>query len=147
MTVDQAVVRRLHSRVGDQLTEALRVAEERGERLSVDDERQLTRKLIAAELESLAERAYRESRRPLTDDQEVDVTREVMDRLHGLGRIQPLLEDPTISNVFINGYDSVFITYTDGSQTRSDPVADSDEELMALIVKAARFVRNDGARE
>ena len=138
MTVDQAVVRRLYSRVGDQLTEALRVAEERGERLSVDDERQLTRKLIAAELESLAERAYRESRRPLTDDQEVDVTREVMDRLHGLGRIQPLLEDPTISNVFINGADSVFITYTDGSQTRSDPVADSDEELMALIVKAAR---------
>lgn len=138
MSVDQALIRSLQSTIGDQLTDALRDAEERGLRLSPDDERALTRKMIATELEALAERAYRESRQPLTDQQEVDISREVMDRLHGLGRIQPLLEDPTISNVFINGCDSVFITYTDGSQTRAEPVADTDEELIALIVKAAR---------
>ncbi len=138
MSVDQALIRHLQSTIGEQLTEAMRQVEDRAERLSADDERQLTRRMIAAELEGLAERAYRESRQPLTDQEEIDVSREVMDRLHGLGRIQPLLEDPTISNVFINGCDSVFITYVDGSQTPGEPVADTDEELIALIVKAAR---------
>ncbi len=138
MSIDQALIRQLQSKIGDRLTEAMREAEDRGNHLSPDDERQLTRKMIGTELEALAERAYQDSRQPLSDQQEVEVTQEVMDRLHGLGRIQPLLEDPHISNVFINGYDSVFITYTDGTQARHEPVADSDEELIALVTKAAR---------
>ena len=61
-----------------------------------------------------------------------------MDRLHGLGRIQPLLEDPRITNIEINGCDAVFITYTDGITVPGEPVADSDDELKDLITKAAR---------
>ncbi len=136
--VDPHLVRRLQRGVGERLASAIKTAEDEGRKISVGDERQLTRTLLAEELESLAERAFRESRQPLSEAEERIVIRQVMDRLHGLGRIQPMLEDPRITNIEINGHDAVFITYTDGVTVPSEPVADSDEELKDLITKAAR---------
>ena len=133
--VDSQLIRRLQRQVGERLAAAIKTAEDDGRPVSVDDERQLTRKLLAEELETLADRAYRQSQTPLSDGEEREVIRQVMDRLHGLGQIQPLLEDPRITNIEINGYDAVFITYTDGTTIEADPVAGSDEELKDLITK------------
>nr|MDT0663716.1 ATPase, T2SS/T4P/T4SS family [Micromonospora sp. DSM 115978] len=61
----------------------------------------------------------------------------VQQRLHsalfGVGRLQPLLDDPTVENIDINGCDRVFVSYSDGREVLADPVADSDEELVELV--------------
>jgi len=135
---DQALIRRLQETVADGVAEAANAAEAEGRELSVGDERQLARSLLGGELARLAERAVEEGRPQLTEAEESEVRRQVLDLLHGLGRVQPLLEDPTITNIEINGHDAVFVTHADGSTVPADPVADSDEELLGLIAMAAR---------
>src|SRR5918911_557250 len=59
--------------------------------------------------------------------------------LFGVGRLQPLLEDPEVENIDINGCDRVFIGYADGREVMGEPVADSDEELVELIQILAAY--------
>src|SRR5699024_11835188 len=47
--------------------------------------------------------------------------------------LQPLLENPDVENIDINGHDNVFVQYADGSERRHPPVAESDEDLVELI--------------
>jgi Flp pilus assembly CpaF family ATPase len=61
------------------------------------------------------------------------VARAVYDALFGLGGLGALLADPGVENVNINGADTVFVTYADGTRERGEPVADSDAELVDLI--------------
>ena len=84
----------IYRRVGELLAEANTRSEAAGRgRLAVDDERALSQKLIADELSSLAERAYAGGAEPLDEAAEDAVTVAVLDRLHGLARLQPLLDD------------------------------------------------------
>ena len=62
----------------------------------------------------------------------------------GLGRLQPLLEDPDISDIHIRGAFPVWVKRRDGSRICVEPIVDSGEELIELIRRAAtRFVRNE----
>src|SRR5680860_1801625 len=58
--------------------------------------------------------------------------------LAALGRLQPLLDDDSVQDVNINGCDEVWVMRSDGSKTRADPVADTDEELLRLGQRIAR---------
>lgn len=72
--------------------------------------------------------------RPLPHpDVEQVVRRQVLDELFGVGGLQPLLDDPRIENINVNGCDRVFVRYADGTRTQRPPVADSDEELEELV--------------
>ena len=53
--------------------------------------------------------------------------------LYGVGRLQPLLDDPEVENIDINGYDNVFVGYANGEERRIPPVAESDDELVELV--------------
>ena len=53
--------------------------------------------------------------------------------LFGVGRLQPLLDDPEVENIDINGCDRVFVGYADGREAIMPPVADSDDELIELV--------------
>ena len=53
--------------------------------------------------------------------------------LFGVGRLQPLLDDPEVENIDINGCDQVFVGYADGREERGEPVAETDEELVELV--------------
>jgi Flp pilus assembly CpaF family ATPase len=123
--------------VADRLSEHLRDLDG-GAALSVEDERALTRSLIAAELQQLAEAAYRDGRSPLEAGAEGEVSDAVFDRLWGLGRLQPYVDDPDLANIHVNGYDNVWLVYRDGTRVRGDAVADSDQELIEIIATAAR---------
>jgi len=61
----------------------------------------------------------------------------VMDALFGLGRLQPLIDDPSIENINVDGHANVFVERADGTKERVGPVADSDQELVDLIRSAA----------
>ncbi|CAN5376326.1 ATPase, T2SS/T4P/T4SS family [soil metagenome] len=135
MNVDTVVVGRVHRVVAEQLTDRLRTTEAP---LAVEDERALTRSLIAAELRSLAEDAYRNADTPLDASAEAAVTEAVFDRLWGLGRLQPLIDDPELANIHVNGCDNVWLVYRDGTKIRGGPVADSDRELIEVLAAEAR---------
>ena len=53
--------------------------------------------------------------------------------LFGVGRLQPLLEDPDVENIDINGCDRVFVSYADGREELHAAVAESDEDLVELV--------------
>lgn len=57
----------------------------------------------------------------------------VFDSLFGLGRLQPLVDDPYVENIEIRGYDQVHLVYGDGKVQPGPAVADSDEELIETL--------------
>jgi pilus assembly protein CpaF len=131
---DTALTRRITREVADQLSE--RTTGDR-ERMSRDDERSYAHVLINAALEREAQARLRRGLAPAGDDEDLAVASAVHDRLFGLGRLQPLLDDQRINDVAVNGCDRVFVTYRDGRRECTAPVADSDAELIELIRLAA----------
>jgi len=137
VSVDGDLKGRLHRTVAEQLSEHLRSLDGDGP-LSPDDERALTRSLIAAELKRLAEDAYRQGRAPLDPAAEAELAEAVFDRVHGLGRLQRYVDDPNLANIHVNGFDNVWLVYRDGTKVRGEPVADSDRDLIEIVATAAR---------
>ena len=138
---DPALVGRIHRVVGEALTQAHSTQEELGKpRLAAEDERALARKLVADELRRLASEAYASGEAPLDDHTEEVVSVAVLDRLHGLARLQPLLDDPSIRDIHISGHKRVWLNLRDGTKVRGPEVAESDEDLIDLIATAARRV-------
>ncbi|MDE0804590.1 MAG: ATPase, T2SS/T4P/T4SS family [Acidimicrobiales bacterium] len=133
------VVHEVHARVGDALTDRHATDSDAGRpRMRVEDERALSRKLIGDELSRLASRALERGEQPLDEAQEAEVAVAVFDRLHGLGRLQPLLDDPAIRDIHISGHARVWLELRDGRKVRGPAVADSDGELIELVATAAR---------
>lgn len=139
--VDPDLVAAIHHTVGEALTRAHATQEESGRpRLSPEDERALSRKLVADELRRLASESYANGRPPLDEETEDSIAVAVLDRLHGLARLQPLLDDPTIRDIHISGGERVWLNLRDGTKVRGPAVASSDDELIDLIATAARRI-------
>lgn len=90
-------------------------------------------RLVTEALDAHARQALREARPPLDTGAEARVRRALRDAFLGLGGLQPLLEDPCIETININGCDNVWVRYRDGTRARVAPVAGSDAELIALL--------------
>ena len=133
-TADPRLVRALRGQVADRLNQQRRSDEVLGRTpMSAEDERQFARSLIVQVLEDHARAEITDGRTPPTAEEEELVASAVHAALFGVGRLQPLLEDPEVENIDINGCDRVFVSYADGREELTDPVADSDEELIELI--------------
>ncbi|TCI99437.1 ATPase, T2SS/T4P/T4SS family [Aeromicrobium sp. IC_218] len=132
--IDHDLVRQLRTQVADRLNEQRRRDQLAGVTpMSADDEREYARSLIVQVLEDHARYEIAEGRTPIAPEDEVEVATAIHSALFGVGRLQPLLEDPEVENVDINGCDHVFVQYGDGREERHPPVAESDEELVELI--------------
>jgi Flp pilus assembly CpaF family ATPase len=128
MTVDYEAVRRLRRQVSDELSAVLT----NNANVSADYRQ--------AEGERLAARAVREyvdglMRRgePVSDVQEQALLDAVAADLFGLGRLQLLLDDPTIINIHVLGCDHVRIERSTGEVSLGPPLADTDDELIAMF--------------
>lgn len=62
----------------------------------------------------------------------------VFDAVFRLGRLQPLVDDDRVENIFLLGHDQVLLELTDGSRVPGARVADSDDELIDFL----RFLAN-----
>jgi pilus assembly protein CpaF len=60
-----------------------------------------------------------------------------LDALFGMGRLQQLIDNPSIENIDINGCDRVWATFADGTKRLMPAIADSDEELIDMVRAAA----------
>lgn len=65
--------------------------------------------------------------------QEQRMSKALMDAIFGLGRIQPLVDNPQIKNIEIRGNKPTILEMVDGSIEDGPPVVDTDEELLELM--------------
>jgi Flp pilus assembly CpaF family ATPase len=142
-TVD--LVRRLASTVGEVL------ADERIARRAAGDlapapanEREHARAVAARQLDRLAAEQLAKGDEPLDAGREAAVVEAVLDMVLGLGRIQPLLDDPDISDIHVRGSSPVWLKLRDGTRMPGPPVVDSDDELVELVRRVgARMGRSE----
>ena len=134
MALDQALVRRLREEVADILARQRRDDAATGtEPMSGEDERQFARAVINRVLTAHARGEVTAGRTPPSPHEEEEISAGIHAALFGVGRLQPLLDDPEVENIDINGYEHVFVQYGDGREERMPPVADSDDELVELV--------------
>ncbi len=132
--VDQQLVRQLREEVADILAQQRRDDAASGlASMTSEDERQFARAVIARVLERHARSEINAGRAPLLASEEGELSEAVHAALFGVGRLQPLLDDPEVENIDINGFDRVFVGYADGREELVGPVAESDEELIELV--------------
>jgi pilus assembly protein CpaF len=132
--VDQTLVRRFREEVADTLARQRRQDAAAGvPPMTGEDERQFARAVINRVLDAYARAEIAAGRTPPTSEEEEDLAAGIHAALYGVGRLQPLLDDPEVENVDINGCDHVFVQYADGREVVSEPVADSDDELVELV--------------
>lgn len=73
---------------------------------------------------------------------EAAVRRDVVNELLGFGPLQDLLDDPTISEIMVNGFDEVWVE-RGGVIERSPRAFESEDQLLVVI---DRMVRSSGRR-
>ncbi|KAB7740340.1 CpaF family protein [Nostocoides sp. F2B08] len=73
-----------------------------------------------------------------TASEQATMGQAVFDAVFRLGRLQPLVDDDRVENIFILGHQRVLLELTDGSRIPGPAVADSDEELLDFL----RFLAN-----
>jgi pilus assembly protein CpaF len=81
------------------------------------------------------------SQSALTLEAEIDLRQEAENKLFGFAQLQPLLDDPSIEEIWINGPSKVFIARA-GISSRIDLTLES-EEISALV---ERMLRHTGRR-
>ena len=75
---------------------------------------------------------YTQTRVNLPDDIRKQVFAEILDELTGYGPIQPLLDDPDISEVMVNGPKKVFVEKR-GKLTKSAVTFEDDDHVLRII--------------
>jgi Flp pilus assembly CpaF family ATPase len=132
--MDHALVKRLRQEVGDRIAEQRRVDQLSGlPAMTPQDERQFARAVIGQVLAEHAHTEMTSGRRPPNAEEEEALAGGIHAALFGVGRLQPLLDDPEIENIDVNGCDRVFVQYADGREVMTEPIAETDEEMVELI--------------
>jgi pilus assembly protein CpaF len=101
--------------------------------MTPEDERQFARAVIGQVLEAHARAEIAAGRTAPSPDEDQELADGIHAALFGVGRLQPLLDDPMVENIDINGCDQVFVGYADGREAVMPPVAESDDELVELV--------------
>jgi pilus assembly protein CpaF len=79
------------------------------------------------------------SNTPLSASERERLSREVLDEVFGLGPLEPLLQDPTINDILVNTYSSVFIERA-GLLEETNVVFKDNVHLMHIIDKIVSAV-------
>src|SRR4051794_25969495 len=129
--VDWSVVAVLRSQASDRLSVALG---EGRDRLGPGAQRELGRAVILELIQAELEAHLAAGRDAWTRPEQDALAVAVFDALFGLGRLQPLVDDDRVENIVITGCDRVWLELADGRMLPSEPIADTDEELIDFLV-------------
>ncbi len=69
----------------------------------------LPKERVRQEIGRVVERLLEDERVPMTTAEQNRIVVEVLDEVLGLGPLEPLLKEPTISDILVNGYGKVYI--------------------------------------
>ncbi len=101
--------------------------------------------IIWDQIDNLVTRLLREGEVIPTPEDEDVMFKRVRADLFGLGGFEDYLFDPTVENIFVNGYDSVLVSRSGAGQPELvPPIVESDVELVELVNRwAARMGRTE----
>jgi pilus assembly protein CpaF len=102
----------------------------------------LTPEQVHAEVSRLAETVLAQEAMPLSASERERLVNDVQHELFGLGPLEPLLKDPTISDILVNSHDTIYIERRGRIEPTSVRFKD-DEHLMRVI---ERIVSSVGRR-
>ncbi len=77
--------------------------------LNLDRVSSIPKDRVRAEIGRVVERLLEEERVPMTTQEQNRIVEEVLDEVLGLGPLEPLLKEPSISDILVNRYNKVFI--------------------------------------
>jgi len=77
--------------------------------IDLDRVSSLPKDRVRSEIGRVVERLLEEERVPMTTAEQNKIVEEVLDEVLGLGPLEPLLKEPTISDILVNGYNKVYI--------------------------------------
>ena len=89
---------------------------------------------LREELGLLVEKLLKESGAALNAQERKRLVQDILDEVMGLGPLEPLLADPTVSDILVNGPRQVFVERR-GKLEKSDVVFADDQHLMKIIDK------------
>src|SRR5689334_159500 len=102
----------------------------------------LTQEQVHAEVSRLAESVLAQEAMPLSAAERDRLVNDVQHELFGLGPLEPLLADPTISDILVNAHDTIYIERRGKIEATNVRFKD-DEHLMRVI---ERIVSSVGRR-
>ena len=93
----------------------------------------MSRAQIQDEVGDIIEEELAKQRHALNAAERRQLTDDVLDELLGLGPLEPLLKDPTINDILVNGHNSVFVERY--GQLEPSPVRFKDERHLLRIIQ------------
>src|SRR6185436_5157639 len=77
--------------------------------LSVDQLKNLNKESVRGQIGSAVEKLILDESLPMTLAERERLIEEILDEVFGLGPLEALLKDPTISDIMVNGFDNVYV--------------------------------------
>jgi pilus assembly protein CpaF len=99
----------------------------------------LTPEQVTAEVTRLAENVLAQEAMPLSATERDRLVNDVQHELFGLGPLEPLLADSGISDILVNGHDTIYIEKR-GKLERTNVTFKDDEHLMRVIERIVSTV-------
>jgi pilus assembly protein CpaF len=132
--IDHTLVRRLQVQVGDRLERHVAERARRGEpRMSDEDVDVFKAELAHRVVEDYAREVAEDGQVAMSWEDTQDLITALKHRLYGAGSLEALLRDERIEEIDINGWQHVFVDYTNGVRAKVPPVFASNEELIEMI--------------
>ena len=104
--------------------------------LNMDAMKATSRDRLRLEVRSVVERILHEDRLPISISERNKLVEEILDEVFGLGPLEPLLKDPTISDILVNTYKNVYIE-RHGKLIETGIQFQSNKHLTHIIEKIA----------
>ena len=101
--------------------------------INLDRVSSIPKERIRSEIGRLVERLLDEERVPMTTAEQNKIVEEVLDEVLGLGPLETLLKEPSISDILVNGYDKVYIER--GGKLSLTPVRFKDNNHLLHIIE------------
>jgi len=102
------------------------------QRMDMDHVVQLGREGVRKEVTEIVEKLAAEENTPMTFQERERLSLEVLDEVFGLGPLEPLLHDQTISDILVNTFNSVYIE-RNGLFEKTTVQFRDDTHLMSII--------------
>src|SRR6266478_1727716 len=110
--------------------------------LTVDQLRTLNKEGVREQIGNVVERLIADEQIPMTLAERERLIEEVLDEVFGLGPLEPLLKDPAISDILVNGFDNIYVER--GGRLVETNVRFKDQAHVRMIID--RIVSNIGRR-
>ena len=107
--------------------------------LNLNEARQLPPEQLEQECSRQVEMLLNQENHPLSAPEKKKLVREVLDDVFGLGPLEALMRDPKVSDILVNGCNTIYVE-RNGRLTRSDLRFRDDDQLIRVIQRIASQV-------